>query len=74
MVGSQIKKMAEARRVTSRNARRDANKDDDKQQKASELTEDEAKKCKDDIQKLTDKYEKKVSEMLDAKTKEIKEG
>lgn len=74
LLGSQLKKMAEATRVTIRNARRDANKDSDKQQKASELTEDEAKKCKDDIQKLTDKYEKKVSEMLDAKTKEIEEG
>ena len=73
LLGGQLKKMAEATRVTVRNARRDANKEADKQQKASELTEDEARKGKDDIQKMTDKYEKKVSEMLDAKIKEIEE-
>jgi ribosome recycling factor len=69
----QVKKMAEAARVTIRNARRDGNKEADKQQKASELTEDEAKKGKDDIQKLTDKFEKAISDLLDAKTKEIQE-
>ncbi len=71
MIGGQLKKMAEASRVSIRNARRDANKEAEKEQKASELTEDEARKCKDDIQKMTDKHEKKVSEMLDTKTKEI---
>ena len=43
-------------------------------QKASELTEDDAKKAKDEIQKLTDKYEKSVTELSDAKTKEIQES
>ena len=33
----------------------------------------EAKKGKDDIQKLTDDYEKKITELLEAKTKEIQE-
>ena len=69
----QVKKMAEAARITIRNARRDGNKETDKQQKASELTEDEAKKGKDDIQKLTDRFEKTITELLDAKTKEIQE-
>ncbi|MCD4824227.1 MAG: ribosome recycling factor [Phycisphaerae bacterium] len=68
-----IKKMAEAARVTLRNARRDGNKEADKQQKASDLTEDECKKGKDSIQKLTDQYEKKITEILDDKTKEIQE-
>ena len=73
LIAGQLKKMAEASRVTIRNARRDGNKEADKQQKDSELTEDEAHKAKDDIQKLTGDYEKKVSEILDAKTKEIQE-
>ncbi len=69
----QVKKMAEAGRVSIRSARRDGNKETDKQQKAAELTEDEAKKGKDDIQKLTDQYEKKITDLLDAKMKEIQE-
>lgn len=69
----QIKKMAEASRVSIRNARRDANKDADKQEKASEITEDDARKGKDDIQKLTKDFEEKITEILAAKTTEIEE-
>ena len=72
-LASQVKKMAEASRVTIRNARRDGNKEIDKQQKASELAEDDAKKGKDDVQNLTKKYEGKVNEVLEAKTTEIEE-
>ncbi len=72
-LASQVKKMAEAARVALRNARRDGNKETDAQQKASDLTEDEAKKGKESIQKLTNDYEKKVTEILEAKTKEIQE-
>lgn len=70
---AQLKKTAEQTRVAIRNARRDGNKEVDKQQKASELTEDESKKAKDDIQKLTDKYEKIVTDILDAKSREVQE-
>ena len=66
-------KLAEAARVAVRNARRDGNKHVEQMEKASELTEDEAKKAKDEIQKLTDKYEKQISDVLEAKTKEIEE-
>ena len=69
----QMKKMAEACRVSIRNARRDGNKDADRQQKDSELTEDEAKKVKNDVQKLTGDYEESVNTSLDAKIKEIEE-
>ncbi len=70
---AQVKKMAEAARVVVRNVRRDGNKEVDKQQKASELTEDDAKKGKDDIQDLTKGYEEKIQETTDAKTREIEE-
>ena len=69
----QIGKMAEGQRVAIRNARRDANKHIDKQQKASDLTEDEAKKGKHDVQDLTDKFEQAVGETLEKKSKEIEE-
>lgn len=69
----QVKKMAEQTRVAIRNARRDGNKEIDTKEKASELTEDEAKKGKDDIQDLTKKYEKTVDDLLENKTSEIQE-
>jgi ribosome recycling factor len=69
----QVKKMAEASRVTIRNARRDGNKHVETQEKDGEITEDEATKAKDDIQELTKKYEKAVDDILAAKTKEIQE-
>ena len=72
-LAGQLKKMSEAARVTVRNARRDGNKDVDHQEKEGELTEDDAKKGKDDIQKLTDQYEAKITEILDTKTREVQE-
>jgi ribosome recycling factor len=73
-IAGQLKKMAEAARVTVRNARRDGNKEIDRQQKAGEMTEDDARKAKDQVQKLTDDYEKKVTDGLDAKTREVQES
>jgi ribosome recycling factor len=73
-LAGQLKKLSEAARVTIRNARRDGNKEVDQQEKASQLTEDQAKRAKDEVQKLTDTYEQKISEILEAKTKEIQEG
>lgn len=57
-----IKKRSEDAKVEIRNARRDSNEAIKKAQKASEITEDEAKNMTDKIQKLTDK-------MIDAVTK-----
>ncbi len=72
-IAGQLKKMAEAARVTIRNARRDGNKEVDRQEKDSELTEDDAAKARNQIQKLTDDYEKKIDDILAGKTKEIQE-
>jgi len=73
-IAGQLKKMAEATRVAVRNARRDGNKEIDRQEKAGELTEDDARKGKDEMQKLTDRYEKTVSDILEAKVKEVQES
>ena len=72
-LAAQLKKMAEGARVTIRNARREGNKTVEKEEKDSVLTEDEARKGKDDIQELTKQYEGKIGEILDAKVKEIEE-
>ena len=69
----QVKDMAEEAKIAIRNIRRDANKHVDHEEDKSILTEDEAKKTKEDIQELTDKYEEKVEELLKKKTAEIME-
>ncbi|MGB9625770.1 MAG: ribosome recycling factor [Phycisphaerae bacterium] len=68
-----VKKLAEAQRVSIRNARRDANRQIDAEEKEGTLPEDDAEKLRESIQKLTEKYEKQVDELLAAKTKEIQQ-
>jgi ribosome recycling factor len=68
---SQIKEMAEEAKVAIRNIRREANKHVDKEEKESQLTEDEAKKTKEKIQKTTHDYEAKLNEILAKKSEEI---
>ncbi|MCF0173286.1 MAG: ribosome recycling factor [Bacteroidales bacterium] len=60
----------ESAKVAIRNARRDAIDQLKKLQKEG-LPEDSEKDCEDKIQKLTDKFSKKVEEILTAKEKEI---
>lgn len=69
----QIGKMAEGQRVGIRNARRDANKLANAEKKSGDLSEDDADRCRDNIQELTTKYEKQVDQLLQQKTKELKE-
>jgi ribosome recycling factor len=70
MVG-QCKQIAEAAKITIRNARRDANKLADTEEKGSVLTEDEAASTKEQITELTKQYEGKVEEMIEHKRQEI---
>lgn len=72
MVG-QCKTIAEAAKISVRNARRDANKLAETEEKGSILTEDEATKLKEQIQELTKSYEHKVDELIEHKRKEIME-
>ena len=55
-----VNKKAEETKVAIRNLRRDANEAIKKLEKSKEVTEDEAKKGQDDMQKLVDKYIKAV--------------
>ena len=66
-----IKKRSEDAKVEIRNVRRDSNEAIKKAQKASEITEDEAKSMTDKIQKLTDKMIENVTKTTDAKIAEI---
>ena len=67
------KRLAEEVRVHIRNIRRDVLDEVKKLQKDSKVTEDEAKKSHDEIQKLTDGYIQKVDDVLKKKEAEITE-
>ena len=70
-LGKEISKMAEDSKVAIRSIRRDVNDKLKVMKKNSEITEDDVKKGEADIQKLTDKFVKKIDEVADAKEKEI---
>ncbi|MDR2050654.1 MAG: ribosome recycling factor [Deltaproteobacteria bacterium] len=65
------RRYAEESRVAVRNIRRDANEALRKMEKDKILSEDDAKKAQDGIQKLTDAYVARVEQSLQAKEKEI---
>lgn len=70
-LAKQVKKYGEEAKVAVRNVRRDAMDKFKKQQKASEITEDDYKGIEKDIQKLTDDYIKEVENIADKKEKEL---
>jgi ribosome recycling factor len=66
-----VAKMAEEGKVSVRNIRRDAIDAIRKQEKSSEISEDEARDLQDQVQKLTDKYSTRIEEILAEKEKDI---
>ncbi|RUM90069.1 MAG: ribosome recycling factor [Thermodesulfatator sp.] len=68
-----VKKMAEDSRVAVRNCRRDAIDKLKTQKKDKEISEDEMYRLQDEVQKLTDRYIKKIEEILQEKEREIME-
>jgi ribosome recycling factor len=70
---NQIRKLGENQKIALRNIRRDANKKADTEQKDKIITEDEAEKCKENIQEQTKQYEQKVDQLVENKAKEIEE-
>ena len=69
----QTKKYGEESKVAIRNIRRDAIEKFKKQQKTSEMTEDDYKIAEKDIQKLTDDYIKEIDKITERKEKELTE-
>ncbi|MEM8807122.1 MAG: ribosome recycling factor [Cyanobacteria bacterium P01_G01_bin.38] len=64
-------KYAEEARVAVRNIRRDGIELFRKQEKNSDISEDESRDLQDQVQKLTDKYIEKIDEALASKEKAI---
>ena len=65
-----IKKKGEESKVAVRNIRRDGN-DSFKKLKGTDVSEDEIAEMEEDLQKITDKFIKKIDEAVEEKNKEI---
>ncbi len=70
---SLVKEKAEEGRVAMRNIRREANRQNDSAQKDNDLTEDESKRLKGEIDELIKRFEKKIDESVGKKSTEILE-
>ena len=70
-LAKQLKDYAEKSKVSVRNARHEAMKHGDASLKDSILTEDDHRGLKEEVQKLTDKFNKLLEETLEKKTKEV---
>jgi len=64
-------KLAEEGKVALRNIRREAVDSVRKQEKNSDVSEDEARDLQDEIQKVTDSFSKKIDDLLAVKEKDI---
>jgi ribosome recycling factor len=68
-----VKEHGEKAKVSIRNIRRDANHQADGEEKAKTMSEDELKRTKEEIDRLTKEYEGKTNDSVDRKTKEVME-
>ncbi len=64
-------KLAEQARIAIRNIRHEVMKELDKLKKEGGYSEDEIKRAKDELQKITDRYVKEVDNLLSKKEEEI---
>lgn len=70
-LASRVRELAEEARVAVRNIRRDANRQLDREQKESIISEDDCRVAKKEIQEFTDTHEEKISGLLESKNEEI---
>jgi ribosome recycling factor len=71
---ARTKDLSEESKIAIRNVRRDANKHADQAEKDGELSEDDCKGLKDEIQDLTKKYESSANSLAEAKEAEVSQG
>ena len=69
----QCRTFSEEARIAIRNARRDANTKIERSKKDAEISEDEAHRAEEQVQKLTDTYIAKVEEIFKKKEAEVME-
>jgi ribosome recycling factor len=68
-----LHKLAEDGRVAVRHARQEANKELKRKQSAHDVSEDDAHRQMDEVQKMTDNFIHKIEELLKAKEQEVME-
>ena len=68
-----IRRFAEDGRVSIRNIRRDANEQIRQSERDSKISEDEAHRLKDMVQKKTDQYTSEMDQLLKTREEEIRE-
>lgn len=68
-----LHKMAEEGRISVRHARQEAKKDIKRIEDDHEISEDEARRQLDEVQRLTDEYVAKIDDLMAAKEAEIME-
>jgi ribosome recycling factor len=68
-----VNKMCEEGKISLRNIRRDSNENLKGLKKDGDISEDEAFKAQDQVQKITDEYTKQVDDICKEKEKEILE-
>jgi ribosome recycling factor len=68
-----VKKTGEEAKVAIRNIRRDANDEVKKMEKNGDVSEDEARRAQDEVQKLTDRFIKEADQVVESKEKEVME-
>lgn len=68
-----LHKLAEEGRIAVRHARQEANKALKQQQSDGDISEDDARRQMDEVQKLTDDYIARIDQLLKAKEEEVME-
>ena len=68
-----LHKMAEEGKISVRHARQEANKEIKQREHDHEISEDEARRQQDQVQKITDEYVARIDELMKAKEAEIME-
>lgn len=68
-----LHKLAEEGRIAVRHARQEGNKEIKRRQQAHEISDDDAHRQMDEVQKLTDQYVEKIDQLLKAKEEEVLE-
>ena len=68
-----VKDLGEKAKISMRSIRREGNSTADREEKEKDISEDDAKRIKTEMDRLTKEYEGKVVEALEKKTKEVME-
>ncbi|MFN8521750.1 MAG: ribosome recycling factor [Chloroflexota bacterium] len=72
-LGKQVRKRGEEQKVAVRNCRRDADGELKKLEKDGKISQDDARRATERVQKITDGWIKQIDESADKKEREVKE-